>query len=44
MAEKKDRKTKRKVDWISSHSDIERDNCPLAAYTLDGIFIHALCS
>ena len=36
MAEKKDRETKRKVDLISSHSDIERDNGPLGAYTLEG--------
>lgn len=36
MAEKKDRENKRKVDLISSHSDIERDNGPLAAYTLGG--------
>jgi hypothetical protein len=36
MAEKKDRETKRKVDLISSHSDIERDNDPLAAYTPEG--------
>jgi len=32
------RKTKRKVDLVSSHSDNERDNNsgPLAAYTLEG--------
>ena len=30
------RKTKRKVDLISSHSDNERDNGPLAAYSLEG--------
>lgn len=36
MAEKKERKTKRKVDLVSSHSDNERDNGPLAAYTLEG--------
>ena len=36
MQEKKDRKTKRKVDLTSSHSDNERDNGPLAAYSLEG--------
>ena len=30
------RKTKRKVDLVSSHSDNERDDGPLAAYTLEG--------
>jgi hypothetical protein len=28
--------TKRKVDLISSHSENERDNGPLAAYSLEG--------
>ena len=36
MAEKKDSKTKHKVDLISSHSDTERENGPLAAYSLEG--------
>ena len=36
MAEKKDSKTKHKVDLISSHSDTERENNPLAAYSLEG--------
>jgi hypothetical protein len=31
-----ERKTKRKVDLVSSHSDNERDNGPLAAYSLEG--------
>jgi hypothetical protein len=30
------KKTKRKVDLTSSHSDNERENGPLAAYTLEG--------
>jgi hypothetical protein len=30
------RKTKRKVDLVSSHSDNERDDGPIAAYTLEG--------
>ncbi len=30
------RKTKRKVDLVSSHSDNERDNEPLATYTNEG--------
>jgi hypothetical protein len=30
------RKTKRKVDLVSSHSDNERDNGPLAAYSTEG--------
>jgi len=36
LAEKKERKTKRKVDLVSSHSDNEREDGPLAAYTLEG--------
>ncbi len=56
MAEKKDRENKRKVDLISSHSDIERDNGPLAALHTRGsssigpiqhqwsTFLHALYS
>jgi hypothetical protein len=36
MAEKKDSKTKHKVDLISSQSDTERENNPLAAYSLEG--------
>ncbi len=35
MTESK-RKTKRKVDLVSSHSDNERDNGPLATYTTEG--------
>ena len=35
MTESK-RKTKRKVDLISSHSDNEREDGPLAAYSLEG--------
>jgi hypothetical protein len=42
MAEKKERKTKRKVDLVSSHSDNERDNDPLAAYTLEGSAVSEL--
>lgn len=34
MTERK--KTRRKVDLTSSHSDNERENCPLVAYTLEG--------
>lgn len=30
------KKTKRKVDLVSSHSDNERDNGPLAAYSTEG--------
>ena len=36
MAEKKERKTKRKVNLVSSHSDDERENCPIAAHSLEG--------
>jgi hypothetical protein len=36
MAEKKERKTKRKVDLVSSHSENEHDNGPLAAHSLEG--------
>ncbi len=36
MAEKNERKTKRKVDLVSSHSDNEHENAPLAAYSLEG--------
>ena len=42
MAEKKERKTKRKVDLVSSHSDNERENGPLAAYTLEGSAVSEL--
>ena len=42
MAEKKERKTKRKVELTSSHSDNERDNGPLAAYTLEGSAVSEL--
>jgi hypothetical protein len=42
LTEKKERKTKRKVDLVSSHSDNERDNGPLAAYTLEGSAVSEL--
>ncbi|MDQ5868111.1 MAG: hypothetical protein M3530_00115 [Thermoproteota archaeon] len=41
MTESK-RKTKRKVDLVSSHSDNEHDNGPLAAYTLEGSAVSEL--
>lgn len=40
MTERK--KTKRKVDLISSHSDNERENGPLAAYTTEGSAVSEL--
>jgi hypothetical protein len=42
MQEKKDRKTKRKVNLVSSHSDNERDNGPLAACSLEGSAVSEL--
>jgi hypothetical protein len=42
LAEKKERKTKRKVDLVSSHSDNESENGPLAAYTLEGSAVSEL--
>ena len=42
MQEKKDRKTKRKVNLVSSHSDNDRENCPLAAYTTEGSAVSQL--
>ncbi len=42
MAEKKERKTKRKVDLVSSHSDNERENGPLAAYSTEGSAVSEL--
>jgi len=42
LAEKKERKTKRKVDLVSSHSDNERDDGPLAAYTTEGSAVSEL--
>jgi hypothetical protein len=36
MAEKKERKTKRKVDLVSSHSNNESENGPLAAHSTEG--------
>ena len=36
LTEKKERKTKPKVDLVSSHSDNERENGPFVAYTLEG--------
>ena len=41
MTESK-RKTKRKVDLVSSHSDNEHDDGPLAAYTLEGSAVSEL--
>jgi len=41
MAEKKERKTKRKVDLVSSHSDDESDG-PLAAYSTEGSAVSEL--
>ena len=35
MTEKKDRNTKRKINLVSSHSDNERDEGPLAAHSLE---------
>ena len=35
MPEKKDRRTKRKVDLVSSHSDRDSEDGPLAAYSLE---------
>jgi hypothetical protein len=42
MAEKKDRKTKRKVDLVSSHSERDCDNGPLAAYSTEGSAVSEL--
>ena len=36
------RRTKRKVNLISSQSDNERDNGPLAAYSLEGSAVSEL--
>lgn len=36
------KKTKRKVDLVSSHSDNERDNGPLAAYSMEGSAVSEL--
>ena len=36
MAEKKERKTKRKVNLVSCHSDNERENRSIADYSLEG--------
>jgi len=36
------RKTKRKVDLVSSHSDNERDNGPLAACSTEGSAVSEL--
>ncbi len=41
MTESK-KKTKRKVDLVSSHSDNERDNGPLAAYSTEGSAVSEL--
>jgi hypothetical protein len=38
----KERKTKRKVDLVSSHSDNERENGPLAAYSTEGSAVSEL--
>jgi hypothetical protein len=42
MVEKKDRKTKRKVDLVSSHSERDCDNGPLAAYSTEGSAVSEL--
>jgi hypothetical protein len=42
MAEKKGRNTKRKVDLVSSHSDNDRDDGPLAAYSTEGTAVSEL--
>ncbi len=42
MAEKKERKTKRKVDLVSSHSERDSEDGPLAAYTLEGSAVSEL--
>jgi hypothetical protein len=42
MAEKKERKTKRKVDLVSSHSDRDSEDGPLAAYSLEGSAVSEL--
>jgi hypothetical protein len=36
------KKTKRKVDLVSSHSDNERENGPLAAYSTEGSAVSEL--
>lgn len=40
MSERK--KTKRKVDLVSSHSDRDSEDGPLAAYTLEGTAVSEL--
>ena len=42
MVEKKDRKTKRKVDLVSSHSERDCDKRPLAAYSTEGSAVSEL--
>ena len=42
MAEKKERKTKRKVELTSSHSDRDSEDGPLAAYSLEGSAVSEL--
>ena len=42
MEEKKDRKTKRKVNLVSSHSDHDSENGPLAAYSTEGSAVSEL--
>jgi hypothetical protein len=43
MAEKKERtKTKRKVDLVSSHSDRDSEDGPLAAHSLEGSAVSEL--
>ena len=42
MAEKKERQTKRKVDLVSSHSDRDSEDGPLAAYSLEGSAVSEL--
>jgi hypothetical protein len=42
MAEKKERKTKRKVDLVSSHSDRDSQDGPLAAHSTEGSAVSEL--
>ena len=42
MAEKKEGKTKRKVNLVSSHSERDSENGPLAAYSTEGSAVSEL--
>jgi hypothetical protein len=42
MVEKKERRTKRKVDLVSSHSDRHSEDGPLAAYSTEGSAVSEL--